>query len=162
MTARMMMRLAVLLGALLALGASPTKYGDHIGAYNFMIEVSGVEAGYFKGVDGLSAELEVIEFQDGDDLFLRKPPSKAKTVTLRAAKIPKTIRAWKKKADAREVKIHLELIRPTATLKKGRSCTFVLKGARVRNIGKGTVELALDRIRRLRCKRLTLAPKKRK
>jgi hypothetical protein len=27
---------------------------------------------YFKGVDGLSVEQEVIEFQDGDDLILRK------------------------------------------------------------------------------------------
>ena len=42
---------------------------DHLGAYNFMVEISGVSAGYFKGVDGLNAEIEVIEFQDGDDLF---------------------------------------------------------------------------------------------
>ena len=42
---------------------------DHVGAYNFTVEISGVAAGYFKGVDGLSAEIEVIEFQDGDDLF---------------------------------------------------------------------------------------------
>lgn len=27
--------------------------------YQFMVEISGVNAGYFKGVDGLSAELEV-------------------------------------------------------------------------------------------------------
>ena len=51
---------------------------DHVGAYNFMVEISGVSAGYFKGVDGLKAELEVIEFQDGDDLFLRKRPGRAK------------------------------------------------------------------------------------
>jgi phage tail-like protein len=54
------------------------KYGDHIGHFNFMVEISGVEAGYFKGVDGLSAEIEVIEYQDGDDLFLRKRPGRAK------------------------------------------------------------------------------------
>lgn len=30
-------------------------YGDHIGAYNFMVEISGVSAGYFKGVDGIEA-----------------------------------------------------------------------------------------------------------
>ena len=51
---------------------------DHIGAYNFTVEISGVNAGYFKGVSGLSAELEVVEFQDGDDLFLRKRPGRAK------------------------------------------------------------------------------------
>ncbi|MBQ9396320.1 MAG: phage tail protein [Proteobacteria bacterium] len=51
---------------------------DHVGAYNFKVEIGGVAAGYFKGVDGLSAELEVIEFQDGDDLTLRKRPGRAK------------------------------------------------------------------------------------
>ncbi|MCO5186573.1 MAG: phage tail protein [Anaerolineae bacterium] len=51
---------------------------DHVGAYNFSVEISGVNAGYFKSVSGLSAELEVLEFQDGDDLFLRKRPGRAK------------------------------------------------------------------------------------
>ena len=51
---------------------------DHIGAYNFSVEIQGVSAGYFKGVDGLNAEIEVIEFQDGDDLVLRKRPGRAK------------------------------------------------------------------------------------
>ena len=51
---------------------------DHVGAYNFAVEISGVNAGYFKSVSGLSAELEVIEFQDGDDLFLRKRPGRAR------------------------------------------------------------------------------------
>ena len=36
--------------------------------------VPGATKGTFKGVDGLSTEIEVIEFQDGDDLFLRKRP----------------------------------------------------------------------------------------
>ena len=51
---------------------------DHMGAYNFTIDIEGVNAGYFKGVDGLQAEIEVIEFQDGDDYFLRKRPGRAK------------------------------------------------------------------------------------
>ncbi|OJJ19575.1 hypothetical protein BKI52_22470 [marine bacterium AO1-C] len=50
-------------------GGSRRQELDHVGAYNFMVEISGVAAGYFKGVDGLNAEIEVIEFQDGDDLF---------------------------------------------------------------------------------------------
>lgn len=53
-------------------------FGDHIGNYNFKVEIEGVAAGYFKGVDGLSTELEVVEFQDGDDLFLRKRPGRSK------------------------------------------------------------------------------------
>ena len=51
---------------------------DHVGAYNFKVDIGGVTAGYFKGVDGINAELEVIEFQDGDDLILRKRPGRAK------------------------------------------------------------------------------------
>ena len=50
---------------------------DHVGAYNFKVDIGGVTAGYFKGVDGISAELEVIEFQ-ADDLTLRKRPGRAK------------------------------------------------------------------------------------
>ncbi len=58
----------------------PTRRADldHIGAYNFKVEISGVNAGYFKRVSGLSAEIEVIEFQDGDDLVLRKRPGPAR------------------------------------------------------------------------------------
>ena len=51
---------------------------DHVGAYNFSVEISGVSAGYFKGVSGLSAEIDVVEFQDGDDLFIRKRPGVAR------------------------------------------------------------------------------------
>lgn len=51
---------------------------DHLGAYNFTITIEGINAGYFKNVDGLSMELEVIEFQDGDDLQLRKRPGRTK------------------------------------------------------------------------------------
>lgn len=51
---------------------------DHLGAYNFTVGIEGINAGYFKNVDGLSMELEVIEFQDGDDLQLRKRPGRLK------------------------------------------------------------------------------------
>ena len=51
---------------------------DHIGAYNFKVEIDGVTTGDFRPVDGLEAEVEVIEYQDGDDLFLRKRPGRSK------------------------------------------------------------------------------------
>ena len=37
----------------------PTRRADldHIGAYNFKVEISGVNAGFFKRVSGLSAEI---------------------------------------------------------------------------------------------------------
>ena len=49
---------------------------DPVGVYNFSIEISGVNAGYFQSVSGLGAEIEVVEFQDGDDLRLRKRPGR--------------------------------------------------------------------------------------
>ncbi len=51
---------------------------DHIGAYNFEVEINGVNAGAFKAVDGLSCTVEVIEFQDGKDLKVRKRPGRHK------------------------------------------------------------------------------------
>lgn len=51
---------------------------DHVGNYNFIVEIDGISAGAFKGVDGLSAEVAVIDFQDGHDMVLRKRPGRAK------------------------------------------------------------------------------------
>lgn len=51
---------------------------DHIGAYNFKVEIEGVTTGAFKAVDGLDSETEVIEYQDGDDLTLHKRPGRTK------------------------------------------------------------------------------------
>lgn len=51
---------------------------DHIGNYNFRVEINGITAGAFKSVDGLSAEVAVVEYQDGNDLVRRKRPGQAK------------------------------------------------------------------------------------
>jgi len=58
----------------------PTRRADldHVGAYNFKVEISGVNAGRFQSVSGLGAEIEVVEFQDGDDLILRKRPGRVR------------------------------------------------------------------------------------
>lgn len=72
---------------------------DHIGAYNFSVEIEGVAAGFFKGVDGLNTEIEVIEYQDGDDLLLRKRPGRTKfgDVTLKKGHVanPELLKWWK-------------------------------------------------------------------
>ncbi len=47
---------------------------DHIGNHNFRVEIEGVTQGAFQEVSGLEAHAEVVEFQDGDDLILRKRP----------------------------------------------------------------------------------------
>lgn len=42
------------------------KYGDHIGSYNFTVEIDGVEAGVFVNVDLPEVRRKVIESQVGD------------------------------------------------------------------------------------------------
>lgn len=65
---------------------------DHIGAYNFIVEIDGVSAGAFKAVDGLEQSVEVIEYQNGDDLLLRKRPGRTKfgDITLKKGYIANT------------------------------------------------------------------------
>jgi len=68
------------LGALLTagclLGAPNRRPHDHIGQFNFKVEIEGVTAGRFKGVDGIDSETEAIEYQDGDDHFTRYRPGR--------------------------------------------------------------------------------------
>jgi phage tail-like protein len=49
---------------------------DHIGNFNFRVEIEGVTQGAFQSIDGLEANVEVVEFQDGDDLMLHKRPGR--------------------------------------------------------------------------------------
>jgi len=49
---------------------------DHIGNYNFKVEIEGVTVGAFQEVGGLEVITEVVEFQDGEDLRLRKRPGR--------------------------------------------------------------------------------------
>ena len=51
---------------------------DHIGNFNFHLEVEGLTAGTFRNVEGLDSETEIVEYQDGDDLTLRKRPGRTK------------------------------------------------------------------------------------
>ena len=51
---------------------------DHIGQFNFRVEIDGVTTAAFKNVEGLDSETEVVEYQDGDDLYLRKRPGRTK------------------------------------------------------------------------------------
>ena len=57
----------------------PNRRGfDHIGNFNFKVEIEGVTQGAFKNVEGLDSETEVVEFQDGEDIVLRKRPGRTK------------------------------------------------------------------------------------
>jgi hypothetical protein len=105
---------------------------DHIGAYNFMVDIEGVNAGYFKNVDGISAEIEVIEYQNGDDpMTLRKRPGRAKVV-LTGGYLPNHI-IEALIGDERKRTIRLPIIRrPDTQVLAGKTlCTYELHGARV-------------------------------
>jgi phage tail-like protein len=49
---------------------------DHIGNYNFKVEIEGVTQGAFSKVDGFESVTDVIEYQDGNDIVLRKRPGR--------------------------------------------------------------------------------------
>lgn len=51
---------------------------DHIGNYNFKVEIEKVTVGAFQEVSGLESVTEVIEYQDGADIILRKRPGRTK------------------------------------------------------------------------------------
>lgn len=51
---------------------------DHIGQYNFKVEIDGVTFGAFTSVEGLESITEVIEYQDGDDITVRKRPGRTR------------------------------------------------------------------------------------
>ena len=51
---------------------------DHLGAFNFLVEIEGIETGGFRSVRGLSGEIDVVEFRDGADQFVQKVPGVAR------------------------------------------------------------------------------------
>lgn len=71
--------IAALLGcALTAQAGANTLNSDFLGNYSFRVEIDGVSIGNFRYVDGLSNEIEVIEFQEGAAGTMRKRPGKVK------------------------------------------------------------------------------------
>lgn len=51
---------------------------DHIGNFNFRIEIEGLASGAFKQMDGLGSETEVIEYGGTVDQIVRKRPGRSK------------------------------------------------------------------------------------
>ncbi len=51
---------------------------DHRGGFNFRIELGGVAAGAFTAVDGLTAEVELVEYAGGMDMYTRQIPGRPK------------------------------------------------------------------------------------
>ena len=73
---------------------------DHIGNFNFKVEIEGVTTGAFRNVEGLDSETEIVEYQDGDDIILRKRPGRTKysNITLKRGYINNVeLWDWRKK-----------------------------------------------------------------
>ncbi len=58
-------------------------------AESFLITIDGFRATVFDALDGLSGHIEVVEFQDGDDVILRKRPGRVTfgNITLRRGQL---------------------------------------------------------------------------
>ncbi len=67
-----------LLGLLLGLDAGAGKENFDRSKPHFIVETDDLDLSGFNTLDGLGIQVEVIDFQDGDDLFLRKRPGRAK------------------------------------------------------------------------------------
>ncbi|MCM8832235.1 MAG: phage tail protein, partial [Candidatus Omnitrophica bacterium] len=69
-------------------------------AAQFKVEIDGVTMAVFKEVEGIDIETEVIEYQDGNDIILRKRPGRTKysnIVLKRGFNADPTLREWYKK-----------------------------------------------------------------
>ncbi len=72
---------------------------DYQTDHNWQLEIEGVTQGAFAEVSGLDSETEIIEYQDGDDIILRKRPGRTKysNITLKRGYINNTeLWDWRK------------------------------------------------------------------
>lgn len=51
---------------------------DHQGVFRFKVQLGSIQAGAFTAVDGLTAEIETIEYQGGMDMYPRQIPGRPK------------------------------------------------------------------------------------
>jgi phage tail-like protein len=49
---------------------------DHLSSNKFKVEIEGVTVAAFSAFEGIESETEVVEFDDGDDLIVRKRPGR--------------------------------------------------------------------------------------
>ena len=50
---------------------------DHIGAFNFRVEIEGVTQGAVSRVGGLTARTDVVRYKDGNDRVVRQRPGRS-------------------------------------------------------------------------------------
>ena len=59
---------------------------DHYGSFNWMIEIDGLSAGAFEKCDGLSFEVDLIEYAHGNDPYPRKRRGQVKWGNIKLTK----------------------------------------------------------------------------
>ena len=82
--------------------ASELDYGL---THNFSVEIDGVISAGFQEVSGLSKEIEVVEYRNGDSPTIHYRPGRTKVgrVTLRRGQLKdQTLHAWFKRVEAGE------------------------------------------------------------
>ncbi len=62
------------------------RWVDHVGDWSFRIEIGGNPVGHFTKVEGLTMNVEVIEYQHGDDIVPRKRMGRIKVDNVRLVK----------------------------------------------------------------------------
>jgi phage tail-like protein len=62
------------------------RWVDHVGDWNFRIEIEGQAVGHFTRVEGLTMNVEVIEYQHSDDIVPRKRMGRIKVDNVRLVK----------------------------------------------------------------------------
>ena len=50
---------------------------DHIGAFNFLVEIEGVTIGPVLSIEGLTSRTDVVRFKDGGDIVVRQRPGRS-------------------------------------------------------------------------------------
>ena len=55
---------------------------DHIGAFNFLLEIAGVTQGPVTYIGGLTARTDVVSFKDGSDITVRQRPGRSRADNL--------------------------------------------------------------------------------
>jgi len=115
---------------------------DHIGNYNFKIEIGGVDAGHFMAAGGLGIDVQVVEYQNGDDMLLRKRPSKAKykKITLRKGYInTDELWNWRKKVEvgkAAKKDVEVKIVQRHSNGKLVPRCSYRLLGTKLEAVRK--------------------------
>lgn len=138
---------------------------DPVGDFNFVITIDGVEAGAFQKCDGLSFEVDLIEYRESTDIFPRKRPGIKRFGNLKLAKgyvLNSALWGWcesiqKGKQDRRNGSIQVladtgDSGEPLVTYEFREAFPIRWSGFKLSGVGKGAmveeIELAVEQVLR--------------